>query len=97
MTPEEREVVQEALEVLVECQPFKLTDEACTRHWNAKYGLIRLLAEQPHYSNTSNPVDFPKLGCVNHDCAECYEKSQAKHQEDLNKFAEDSVWDGEGP
>ena len=25
------------------------------------------------------------------------EVSQAKHQEELNKFAEDSVWDGEGP
>ena len=50
-------------------------------------------AQMPHYSNTDNPVDFPKLGCVNHDCDKC----QAKHQEELNKFAEDSVWDGEGP
>ena len=135
MTPEEREVVQQALEVLVECQPFKLTDEACTRHWNAKSALKKILAAQPHYTNTSNPVDFPKLGCVNHDCAECqarkqealaepatdiynatsdnslmkifertnaalvkhWESEQAKHQEELNKFAEDSVWDGEGP
>ena len=56
--------------------------------------LREALAEPPpHYSNTSNPVDFPKLGCVNHDCDKC----QAKHQEELNKFAEDSVWDGEGP
>ena len=75
-------------------------------------------AQMPHYSNTDNPVDFPRLGCVNHDCAACKEKKAlakkridyraecwpesphlktAKHQEELNKFAEDSVWDGEGP
>ena len=78
--------------------------------------LREALAEpQPHYSNTDNPVDFPKLGCVNHDCDKCQAKKalaepavpvgslrdkvypMAQHQEELNKFAEDSVWDGEGP
>ena len=54
----------------------------CKTDPNAPHGFLR---------NASHTLGRYVCEC------EYWDSDQAKHQEELNKFAEDSVWDGEGP